>query len=240
MDELVIHLNKENWTTSNLVAEQLGKSHKHVLDKIRKLLGKIENLTAENSAMKNIKNCEKFIEESYINERGQTYPRYRMNKPAFTLLVMQLSGLKVVRLQRAFNQAFYDMEQYILKLQNTDYIAVREQSKIARLEITDSIKRLVDYATSQGSTHAQFYYATITKETYKALGFLAQGEKVGSEFRNHLDHFQLHELVMAEAWASKVIEQGIDDGLHYKEIYLLAKQKVCEFGGFQDKLRLKE
>ena len=151
---------------------------------------------------------------------------------------MQMSGKKALKVQKMFNGAFYDMEQYILKLQNQDYIAAREQGKIARLEVTDSIKELVDYAVEQGSKNAKFYYSTMTKETYKALGFLAKGEKVGSEFRNHLDKFQLHELVMAEAWAAKIIKAGIDDELHYKEIYLLAKQKVVEFGKAQQQLRL--
>ncbi|MBP7118482.1 Rha family transcriptional regulator [Candidatus Woesebacteria bacterium] len=237
MVDLVVNDKGENWTTSNLVAERLRKPHKHVLEKIRKLLLDLENLTAKNLATKN--DSKKFILEDYINERGQTYSRYKLNRPAFTLLMMQMSGKKAFEVQEAFNEAFYEMERYILKMQNTEFIAAREQSKVARLEITDSIKELVEYATAQGSKHANFYYSTITNETYKALGYLAKGEKVGSEFRNHLDKFQLHELVMAEAWAARVIKQSIEAGLHYKEIYLLAKQKVVEFGKSQDNLRLK-
>lgn len=237
MSDLIIHSKNENWTTSNLIAEKLGKPHNHILAKIRKLLEDLKNLTVKTLTVR--KDCKKFLLENYINERGQTYSRYRMNKPAFTLLMMQISGKKALEVHDAFNTAFYDMEQYILKMQNTDYLTAREQSKIARLEITDAIKELVDLAIAQGSKNAQFYYSTITNETYKALGFLAKGEKMGSEFRNHLDKFQLHELVMAEAWASRVISQSIEDGLHYKEIYLLAKQKVIEFGKSQDQLRLK-
>lgn len=238
MLDLVIHSKNEDWTTSTLVAKELKKSHNHILAKIRKLLKDLENLAVKVLTAKN-KNYEKFHLENYTNEMGHIYPRYRMNKPAFTLLMMQLSGAKAINVQRQFNQAFYDMEQYILKMQNIDYLTAREQSKVARLEITDSIKDLVDLAISQGSTHAQYYYSTLTNEVYKSLGFLAKGEKVGSEFRNHLDKFQLHELVMAEAWASKTIDQGIEEKLHYKEIYLLAKQKVIEFGKSQDQLRIK-
>lgn len=205
--------------------------------KVRKLLLDLENLTDKTLTVRMDK--KKFILESYVNERGQTYSRYRMNRPAFSLLMMQMSGKKALIVQDAFNMAFYDMEQYILKQQNADFKEVREQSKVARLEVTDSIKELVDYSIAQGSKNAKFYYSTITKETYKALGFLAKGEKVGSEFRDHLDKFQLHELVMAEAWASRVISKGVEEGLHYKEIYLLAKQKVIEFGNSQDGLKLK-
>jgi len=173
------------------------------------------------------------ILEKYISENGHTYERYKMNKPAFTLLIMQMSGKKAFDIQCMFNDAFYDMERYILKLENSQFKAAREQGKIARSEVTDSIKDLVDHAISQGSTNAKFYYSTLTKETYKALGYLAKGEKVGSEFRNHLDNFQLAELFIAETLASRVIEQGIEANLHYKEIYLLAKQEVCTFGKSQ-------
>jgi hypothetical protein len=183
---------------------------------------------------------EKYIVEKYIAENGHEYERYRLNKPAFTLLLMQMSGNKAVEVQQVFNQAFYDMEQYILKLQNTQFIAAREQGRLARAEVTGSIKELVDLATSQGSTKANFYYSTLTKETYKALGYLASGEKVDSEFRNHLDSFQLAELFIAESLASNVIEQGVADKLHYKEIYLLAKQKVVEYGRAQAVFKITE
>lgn len=241
MVDLVFHEKNDDWTTSNLIAEKLDKSHKHVLDKIKKLLSDLEKLdktTAEVSAIK--KRNTKFVFEKYIADNGHEYERYKINKPAFSLFLMQMSGLEALRIQDTFNDAFYAMEQYILKLQNTQYLAAREQGKQARLGVTDSIKGLVEYATKQGSEHAKLYYATITKETYKALGYLAQGEKIGSDFRNHLDNFQLAELFIAESLATNVIENAIEDGLHYKEIYLLAKQKVIEFGNSQKSLRIKE
>lgn len=244
-DQLVTRYRGENWTTSNLVAEKLGKNHQHVLEKIRKLLSDLEKLTVETSTIINTKKkyvnkpaVEKFVLEKYIAENGHEYERYRMNKPAFSLLVMQMSGKEALKIQYSFNVAFYEMEQYILKKENTEFIAAREQGKIARAEVTDSIQDLVEYATKQGSTKAKFYYSTITKETYKALGFLAAGEKVGSEFRNHLDNLQLAELFIAETLASRVIEQGIIDELDYHEIYYRAKQKVCEFGRSQQSLKL--
>jgi len=230
IEKLVFHEKKENWTTSNLIAEKLGKNHQHVLEKIDKLINDIKNLTVERSRVKNI---EIFKEEKYINERNREYRRYKLNKPAFTLLLMQMSGTRIIEAQRLFNNAFYEMEQYILKMQNQDFLTAREQGKYARLEMTDSIKDLVDYATKQGSEKAKFYYSTITKETYKALGFLEKGEKVPSDFRNFLNGFQLAELLIAETIAKQEIERGMSEGLHYKEIYINAKNKVIEFGKSQ-------
>jgi len=236
MTELVTRLKNENWTTSLLVAKNFGKSHEFIMRKIKKLLTSLANLDPQTCGSKS---DEKFIVENYVTERGKEHQLFKMNKPAFSLLVMQMSGTKVLQVQKAFNQAFYDMEQYILKLQNTEFIAAREQGKKARREVTDSIKELVDLAVSQGSQNASKYYPIITRETYKALKYLEQGEKVPSEFRDHLNNFQLAELFIAESLASQVIAQGVEDKLHYKEIYLLAKQKVNEFGRSQDALRIK-
>lgn len=248
MNELVTHYRNENWTNSMIVAEKLGKSHKHVLRDIRKLLEGLSKLTAQSWTIdlpntkkygRDIVPCEKYVLEKYLSENGHEYERYRMNKPAFTLLLMQMTGEEALKIQKSFNHAFYEMEQFILKQHNTEFIAAREQGKLARRQVTDSIQELVEYAKRQGSQHAEFYYATVTKEIYKALGFLAQGEKVGSEFRNHLDNFQLAELFIAETIANREIEAGIDAGLHYKEIYLLAKQKVIDYGRSQEGFRIK-
>jgi Rha family phage regulatory protein len=235
--ELVEYSKGHYWTTSNLIAEKLGKQHNNVIATIRKLLKNIDKLTAEISAVKN--RPEIFKLDKFTSEKGQTYECYKLNKPAFSLLVMQMKGKKALEIQTIFNKAFYDMEAYIVKLQDTSFTAAREQGKQARLEVTDSIKSLVELAKSQHSKNAEFYYATLTKETYKALNFLAKGEKVGSEFRNHLNSFQLAELFIAESLATRVIEKGIEDKLHYKEIYMLAKQKVCEYGKSQQMFKLR-
>lgn len=231
--ELIFHERGENWTTSTLIAEKFGKSHRHVLEKIDLLLDDLQNLTVEISA---VRFPEIFKEETFLNSRNREYRRFKLNKPAFTLLLMQFSGKKVIEAQRVFNQAFYAMEQHILKLSNQNWLTAREQGKLARKEVTDAIQDLVEYATKQGSQNAKFYYSTITTETYKALGFLAKGEKVPSNFRNYLDGFQLAELYIAESVATQEIERGMKEGLHYKEIYANAKNKVIRFGESQEKL----
>ena len=244
-DQLVEHYRGENWTTSSLISEKLGKNHNNVMKKIRKLLADLEKLTAQILSVDLSKtsrvevDTEKFVLEKYMAENGHEYERYRMNRPAFSLLVMQMSGTEALKIQKTFNVAFYEMERFILKKENTEFIAAREQGKLARADVSDAIKDLVEYATANGSTQAARYYSTITKETYKALGFLKAGEKVQSEFRNHLDNFQLSELFIAETLASRVIEQCLQEGIEYHEIYYKAKEKVCEFGRSQQSLRLK-
>ncbi len=63
MNELVLKSDKGTpITTSLLVAEKFSKEHRNVIQAIR-------NLTAENSAAKNM-----FAETTYLNERKQEQP----------------------------------------------------------------------------------------------------------------------------------------------------------------------
>ena len=62
MNDLVIMRDQQALTTSLKVAEKFKKAHKNVLQSIK-------NLTAENSAVKNM-----FAESTYVNGRGQEQP----------------------------------------------------------------------------------------------------------------------------------------------------------------------
>ena len=64
---------------------------------------------------------------------------------------------------------------------------------------------------------------------YVALRFLEYKEKVPSKFRDTLDRMQLFMIIMAEHVANETIKQGMEDELHYKEIFLLAKQAVIKY-----------
>lgn len=79
-NELVSIENGQVLTTSREIAEHFNKAHKDVLESIR-------NLTAENSAVKNM-----FIYSEYKNSRGRTYTEYLINRDGFSLLAMGFTG----------------------------------------------------------------------------------------------------------------------------------------------------
>lgn len=97
-ENLVIMKDKQAVTTSLRVAESFEKSHRHVLEAIR-------NLTAENSAVKNM-----FVESTYVNSRGQEHPMYYMNRDGFTLLAMGFTGDKALQFKLKYISAFNKME----------------------------------------------------------------------------------------------------------------------------------
>jgi len=224
-ESLVVVRNNETFADSRVIAEKLGKQHKHVLDKIDRLQKEIMGLVAESSATKKDEGIEVFKEKAHFY-RGQTFRYFEINKPAFSLLVMGFTGKKSLIVKRAFNKAFYDMEHMLLNHSNLEWLRSREQGKQVRLEMTDAVKHFVEYATRQGSKNAKMYYANLTVMTYKALGLIEKNEKVRNEFRNKLDQMDLFILTSAERVAQKTLLEGMELGLHYKEIYQLAKQKV--------------
>lgn len=99
---LVYHSQKGTPVTDSLkVADVFGKQHKHVLEAIR-------NLTAENSAVKNM-----FFEASYLNERNQNQPMFVMNRDCFSLLVMGFNGKKALEFKVGFIEQFNQMERIV-------------------------------------------------------------------------------------------------------------------------------
>lgn len=99
--KLQIHIVIENdqpITTSRNVAENFEKNHRDILESIR-------NLTAENSATRNM-----FFETTYKNTRGQEYPEFLMNRDGFTLLAMGFTGKKALEFKLAYIDQFNEME----------------------------------------------------------------------------------------------------------------------------------
>lgn len=228
MENELVHSKKEEiFCDSRTIAEKFGKQHKNVLQKIDNLLADLEKLVAENQAVKKSNYPLLFIEKTHAY-RGKAFRYVEMNKPAFSLLVMKFSGRKALRWQTRFNAAFYEMEQALLRQSNLEWQREREQGKQIRLSLTDEIKTFVEYAANQGSKNAKTYYVTITKLQYKALGLIEKNEKIDKQFRNTLDAMELNSLLSAERTARKALLDGMEQELHYKDIYQLAKQRVFQ------------
>ena len=224
MKELVVLKNKELLTNSLLFAEEFELSHKHVLDKIRKLMA--EHLTLQND----------FKEDEFTNERNRQYPFFWITKNGYMTLVMNMSAkgnsLKLLfEKKQLFIHAFTKMEEIIAKHRtnkaNEEWIASRNQGLIARKDCTDTIKDFVQYATSQGSSHANHYYSNITKMSYKALDIMQQKNP---SLRDTLSVMETHQLILAEDLVRRKLVEYMEQGLHYKEIYLLIKLDVETLG----------
>jgi Rha family phage regulatory protein len=216
MNDLLV--TPEMKTTSLIIADHFGKSHKNVLSVIDNL-GVDEQFSRLN-----------FKPSFFMNSRGKTYRGYEITRDGFSILAMGFTGKEAMKWKLAFLKAFNAMEQTLLKQQkNIDWTAARLQGKAVRKNTTNTIQDFVEYATKQGSKNAKMYYANITKMEYKALDILEQSKQVTGNFRDTLDLMQIGFLQVAENIASLAMKKGMIDGLDYHDIYTLAKQKVTEY-----------
>ena len=91
--------------SSRIIAEQLGKEHKHVLAKIKECL--------------NIEDGQKFgtpieaIESTYLNSQNKIQPEYLVTKDGFILLMMNYTGYNDFK--RAYINEFNRMESELTK-----------------------------------------------------------------------------------------------------------------------------
>lgn len=218
-------------TNSQIIADKFGKNHQYVLQKIDKLKTDLADLRCKKVCTLNTRTASqipKIFKEKTRFYRGQNFRYIEMNRPAFSLLCMRFSGKKALEWQDNFNDAFYQMEQALLRQKNLEWKGTREQGKQIRKNLTDEIKTFVDYAINQGSKNAHRYYTTITKLQYKALRLIEKNEKISKDFRNTLDSMDLNHLLAAENVARKALLEGMEQELHYKDIFQLAKANVMQ------------
>lgn len=213
--------------SSKTVAARFGKRHDNVLQSIKRL-----DCPDDFRAL-NYQEC--FYANDLAN--GKTQLAYNMTRDGFTILAMGFTGKEAIAWKIKFLEAFKLMERELLKKSDKlEWKQARLQGKEVRRSTTDTIAEFVEYAMKQNaSSGIKHIFSTLTREEYKALGLLEKGEKVPTGFRDTLDILQISHLLIAERIARQWIQKGMDDGLHYKDIYQLAKSKIVAFA---DSLKL--
>lgn len=206
MNELV-HLENDEAVCSSLeVAEKFGKRHDNILRSIGGLL-------------KNVETQKMFKKSMYIdNQNKQEYPMYLMNRDGFSLLVMGFTGKKALDWKLKYINAFNQMENYIREKQSQSWIETRTVGKLSRKAETDVLKQLVEYAKQQGSEHADMLYMTYSKLANKTVGVADRDTATAKQLIN---------LSVTENIILKVVEEGISQQLHYKEIYKNCKDRLA-------------
>lgn len=97
---------------SRELAEHFGKTHKSVLESVRRVTRDLESHGMEFGR-------ENFIESTYLTDRGQTYGNILMTRDGFTLAAMGFTGKKSLDWKIKYMTAFNKMESY-LKNESTD------------------------------------------------------------------------------------------------------------------------
>lgn len=218
MNDLVVIHNDRPMVSSQLVAEKFGKAHRDVIRAVKNL---------DCSGDFKVRN---FAQCSFTNKMNRSFDGVMMTRDGFSFLCMGFTGKEAAKWKEAYITAFNQMESKLASRANDlEWKQARLQSVSARRSVTDAIKDFVDYATKQGSKSANMYYSNITRMEYKALELIGKNEKVTTEFRDTLDSMDLCFLSAAEQVAKVAINQGMAKNLHYKEVYIHAKEAVFKY-----------
>ena len=162
---------------------------------------------------------------------GRPDESYLINEDQFILLIMLVKNspesveLKV-RVAREFKAMRSQLAAIAANHNNTDWQEVRTNGKQVYFQKTDVIKAFVEYATEQGSKSASMYYANIAQMENKALFFI---EQKYPNVREVLNIRQLMQVATADQVIEKALQDGMNDKLPYKDIYVLAKERVIAF-----------
>lgn len=108
---------------------------------------------------------------------------------------------------------------YIAAEKDEKWLGIRKETKKVRRMETDSIKKFVEYAESQGSTHASRYYQLFTDLVHKRLGIEA-----GS--RDEQSQETLLRLKSLETIVDMHICTLMNRNIPYKEVFAGVKELI--------------
>jgi len=230
MKSLVEFVGGEIVTDSQSVARKLGIKHAYAMEIVETVFEDYPDLRVVHLLPLNSNKTPEYCKIEPRIYRGQEFKVAIMNREFYTLLIMRFRSPKAREAQRAFNAAFYEMERRLLQAEanegNQEWLTQRNQSKLGRRLETDIIQQFVDYATSQGSENAKFYYKHITNASYKALGLIQHKQP---KLRDTLDWMELSWLTSAEWVARQSLMKHMVAKEHYKAIFVLVKQDIEKF-----------
>lgn len=109
-----------------------------------------------------------------------------------------------------------------LQRQTVVWKDTRAYAKEIRKQEAEAIKELVEYAISNGSTHAKTYYTSLSTLADKAAG-IQKGKRDQSSIA------QLNILSLVERIIADCIHEGVSQGISYKDIYKACKERAEDF-----------
>ena len=110
----------------------------------------------------------------------------------------------------------------------------RHNGKLIRREFTDTLQQLVEYSIAQGSQNPDKHFINYTRLGYSVLDFAKDSND--KNLRDSLSLLQHNQLGMVEFAIQQAILEGMQHGMHYKEIYQLAKARANELASMIKRL----
>lgn len=215
MDKLVALKGKVPMTDSRLIAKAFGQEHRFTYELITNHKEQLERFGVLRF-------------ETVKPKTGRPMNICLLTEEqALMLLTYTRSRKETDDLRERLIKEFTSMRKALLQIanqkQNQEWLSNRSKSKGFRKATTDSIKRFVDYAESQGSKNASRYYGNISKMENASLFFI---EQKFPNLREVMNNRQLSFIQSADTVVSEAIIEGMEKQMPYKDIYKLAKERV--------------
>ena len=205
------------------------------------LVDKINELRKEENNLKELRhdNLIRVIKQEFKDERGvlmvketqythsqnkQTYVYYELDFYQVIQLLMKESikvRQGVIKYIKYLENQNFLLRQALWNKQNTEWLETRKQGKLVRRDETDVIASLIIMAKKQGSENADKLYITYSNLVNKLVGIKSKQRDIVSV--ETLEHIRLLEDLI-----SKVVANGIENDVYYKNIYQNCKQKATE------------
>lgn len=210
MNQLVKIVKNNIFTDSLVIAQGTGNQHHAVRELIKKHKTDIEDFGT-------------LLISNEKSTGGRPLELFQLNEEQATFIITLLKNSKqVVAFKKELVRQFYIMRQFLIEKQSQQWQQTRLESKNTRRLEAEEIKQLVQYAKAQGSENAEKYYITLSKLANKTVGIS------GAE-RERASINQLNTLILVENIINHRIQEGIKQGLHYKEIYRSCKERLKQF-----------
>lgn len=200
--------NTEVWFSASDVGEELGIVN--IRDTLRNI-DREEKKKFTNGMISGVGNIYTRNFQSPLNNYGETFVSeeaaynmaFRSNKPEAKLFTKWVTKvLKHIRVNGYF----------VSNQKTSEWLGIRQETKQVRRMETDTIKKFVEYAKEQGSTHADNYYMNFTKLVQNHLG-------ISPASRDNQDQRSLLRLKSMETIVDMHLETLMGEKLPYKEVY---------------------
>ena len=213
LDSLVVLRKNELFTTTIQIAEWTDNQHKNVMELLRKY-SYLEDLTT--------------FQTDKLSTKGRPIDfAYLTELQASLLLTLMKNSEKVIKFKVALTREFFKQRKLLQSLAiqraNAEWMVKRQETKVMRKELTDTIQQFIEYARSQGSKSADKYYMNFSRMELTGLFIIEQRYP---NARDVMSVRQLNLIEMADEAIAVSLKDSMESGIHYKECYQIAKDKI--------------
>ena len=207
MNELAFIKKSDVFSNSWIIAQNIGYPHKNITKHIEKHKARFEQMGGT------------FYSGGVKSTGGRPAKPFDLNEQQ-AFFIMTLLGNEneiVLDFKMKLAMEFVKMRKLLLQKQTADWQQTRIQSKQVRLQETDAIQLLIEYAKEQGSKNSKMLYLSYSK----LVKGLAECEN-----REIADIETLTMIIAFEKILHGVIVNEMKLNTHYKEIYHIAKAQL--------------